>query len=95
MARIEGLLKEFHSASWYHNDGAVEIFWGQLRAAIRELVNDLDEASPMQKCARCGKEDRQHRLIWEEGDEMECHQCWERCNAQERAAIESVRQGKL
>lgn len=57
---------------------------GKLDAALKEL----DEASPMRACDRCGKEDRQHRMMIEEGDEWECVPCWERCNAKELAELE-------
>lgn len=37
-------------------------------------LKDLDEASPMRTCARCGKQDRTHRMMIEEGDEWECEE---------------------
>lgn len=36
-------------------------------------------------CARCGKEGTSATFEVEEGDEWECPECWERCEAQERA----------
>lgn len=35
-------------------------------------------------CARCGKVLPCDEACIEEGDEWECHECWERCEAQER-----------
>jgi hypothetical protein len=57
----------------------------EAREEIKALLSELDEASPMRTCARCGKQDRAHRMAIEEGDEWECPTCWERCEAQERA----------
>lgn len=37
-------------------------------------------------CARCGKVGSSDWFIIEEGDAWECPPCWERCEAQERAA---------
>jgi DNA-directed RNA polymerase subunit RPC12/RpoP len=46
------------------------------------------------KCARCGKEGNAgFGLVAEEGDEWECFDCWERCNAKERAA-QNVGEGR-
>lgn len=53
--------------------------------ALNRLQDELEEASPMTKCARCGKEFRQHLMVWEEGDEMECFACNKRENERERA----------
>lgn len=58
------------------------------RREVESAVRELDEASPMRVCARCGKQDRTHRMMIEEGDEWECPPCWERCEAQERAQRE-------
>ena len=38
-------------------------------------------------CARCGKVLSCLDAYIEEGDEWECPECWERCEAAERAAI--------
>lgn len=38
-------------------------------------------------CARCGKVLSCRDAYVEEGDEWECPECWERCEAAERAAI--------
>jgi hypothetical protein len=54
---------------------------------IRQLRKDLDEASPIQVCARCKGTFRSHVMFIEEGDEWECLECYERCNAQERTAL--------
>lgn len=59
----------------------------EARSRLVSVETELDEASPMRTCARCGKQDRSHRMAIEEGDEWECFPCWERCNAQERAAL--------
>lgn len=46
-------------------------------------------------CARCGKLGTSETFYVEEGDEWECPPCWERCEAQERAAaMKSVLQEK-
>lgn len=57
----------------------------QQRETIAELLEELDEASPRQTCARCGKEFRWHQMIPEEGNEWECYPCNDRENARERA----------
>jgi len=46
-------------------------------------------------CARCGKQGTSAEFEVEEGDEWECPECWERCEAIERArSMKSVRQGE-
>ena len=35
-------------------------------------------------CARCGKLGMTSTFMLEEGDEWECPECWERCEAQEK-----------
>lgn len=72
-------------------DNLVAALEAENKALASRLISveaDLDEASPMRTCARCGKQDRSHRMAIEEGDEWECFPCWERCNAQERAEHE-------
>lgn len=60
-------------------------------AALQERAEraekELDEASPRQKCARCGVEFRWHQMVAEEGDEWECYPCNDRENDRERAAL--------
>lgn len=60
----------------------------RLEARLAEAVRERDEAmielngvSPIETCARCGEQDRRHRMMLEEGDEWECVNCWDRCNA--------------
>lgn len=62
----------------------------RLASRLGAVEAELDEASPMRTCARCGTQDRSHRMAIEEGDEWECFPCWERCNAQEREAAKML-----
>jgi DNA-directed RNA polymerase subunit RPC12/RpoP len=57
-------------------------------ALVKAALRPTDSASvQMQvKCARCGLAGTSEAFIIEEGDEWECPACWERCEAQERAA---------
>lgn len=44
---------------------------------------DHTELPPLQVvCARCGKAGTSETFIIEEGDEWECPECWDRCEAQ-------------
>lgn len=65
---------------------------GELQSRLDDALKELDEASPLRRCDRCGKEDRLHRMVFEEGDEVECMPCWERCNAEDRASQEAMYQ---
>ena len=48
--------------------------------------DDLPPCDPYEvECARCGKVGTSAEFMVEEGDEWECPECWERCEAQERA----------
>lgn len=58
-----------------------------LRADLARVTAELDEASPMRTCARCGKGFRSHLMVWEEGDEQECLPCNHRWNAMEAANV--------
>ena len=40
-------------------------------------------------CARCGKAGTSKIFMLEEGDEWECEDCWARCEAQERADLQT------
>ena len=40
-------------------------------------------------CARCGIKFMASQAMVEEGDEWECGPCWDRCNAEEKAAYEA------
>lgn len=58
-----------------------------------ELLQELerlccpDDFEPYKvNCARCGKEGMCTEFMVEEGDEWECPECWERCEAAERTA---------
>ena len=46
--------------------------------------NDYDIVELHVECARCGKKGTSFSFIVEEGDEWECPECWERCEAKER-----------
>lgn len=41
-------------------------------------------------CARCGKAGTSNEFEIEEGDEWECPECWERCEAAERASDNGI-----
>jgi hypothetical protein len=59
-------------------------------ASLEEALAELDEASPLMQCARCGTPTRMHKLVseeWdevaEEWDEWECYPCNDRENKRE------------
>jgi len=55
---------------------------------MRYILNKLGPNDPLHvTCARCGKEGTSETFMLEEADEWECPECWERCEATERAAV--------
>jgi hypothetical protein len=61
-----------------------------LKARLAEALIELNGVSPIETCARCGEQDRRHRMMIEEGDEWECVKCWERCNALDAARADGA-----
>ena len=59
---------------------------------MKDLGPDWEDLPPDPydvTCARCGKVGPCTEFMVEEGDEWECPECWERCEAQERERARS------
>lgn len=49
------------------------------------VPDETEGCEPLQvECARCGKPGTSETFMVEEGDEWECPECWERCEAEQR-----------
>lgn len=54
---------------------------GDMETVVTVTWHGDDRPDPV-TCARCGKAGTTAEFMIEEGDEWECPECWERCEAQ-------------